>query len=123
MQLIVKGRHLQLTESLKQYVDEKIGAEVDHILNRPAIKVEVELSDELASKGGTDKECRVTLAVPRGKTLVITEVADDMYAAIDLAKDRLSRALKRELERRREGRKDKADLSAPAPEEGEDYVD
>lgn len=104
MQLIVKGRHMQLSESLKQYVDEKIGKHVERVLNHPAIKVEVELADLLGNKGGTDKECRITLAVPKGKAICITEVADDMYKAIDSAKDRLARQLKREREKRRENR-------------------
>ena len=40
----------------------------------------------------------------KGKSICITEVADDMYKAIDSAKDRLARQLKREREKRREGR-------------------
>ncbi len=104
MQLIVKGHHLQLTEAMKEYVAEKIGKHVERILNHPALIVDVELTDTEANKGD-DKECRITLSIPKGKTICITEKADDLYKAIDLAKDRLARQMKREIERRRDLRR------------------
>lgn len=104
MQLIIKGTHLQLTEAMKDYVNEKIGHHVERFLNHPAIIVDVELTDNETNKGD-DKECRVSLSIPKGKTIVITEVADDLYKAIDLAKDRLARQMKREIERRRDLRR------------------
>lgn len=101
MQLIIKGTHLQLTEAMKEYVNEKIGHHVEKFLNHPAIIVDVELTD----CNNDERECRITLSVPKGKTITITEVADDLYKAIDLAKDRLARQMKREIERRRDLRR------------------
>lgn len=99
MQVIVKARHMNLTDSLRAHASEKLGDSVMRIFDRPAAKIEIELS-ELAVKDGDDKECRVTVFVPRGKTITITEVGDDMYKAIDLAHDRLLTTVKRERDRR-----------------------
>lgn len=104
MQIIIKGTHLQLTEAMKEYVNEKIGKHVERFLNHPAIIVDVELTDSEANNG-ENKECRITLSIPKGKTITITEKADDLYKAIDLSKDRLARQMKREIERRRDLRR------------------
>ena len=98
MQVIVKARHMNLTDSLRAHASEKLGDSVMRVFDRPAAKIEIELS-ELAVKDGDDKECRVTVFVPRGKAITITEVGDDMYKAIDLAHDRLLMTVKRERDR------------------------
>ena len=99
MQVIVKARHMNLTDSLRAHASEKLGNSVIRVFDRPAAKIEIELS-ELAVKDGADKECRVTVFVPRGKAITITEIGDDMYTAIDLAHDRLLMTVKRERDRR-----------------------
>jgi len=57
--------------------------------------LEVELSNRFGPKGGQAKQCEVMMALPRGNTLRIEEVSDDLYIAIDAAGDRLVRTLER----------------------------
>jgi putative sigma-54 modulation protein len=95
MQVIVKARHMTLTPSLREHAEEKLGRSVMRIFDRPAAQIEIELS-ELGAKDGDTKECRVTVYMPKGKTITITEVTDDMYKAVDLAHDRLLQQVKRE---------------------------
>ena len=99
MRVIVKGRHLNLTPALKTHAEEKLGKAITKIFNGPAGTVEIELNDVGNVRDGKDKECRVTVQMPRGKTITITEVDDDMYKAIDLAHDRLLNEVKREHEK------------------------
>ncbi|MEM6533435.1 MAG: ribosome-associated translation inhibitor RaiA [Myxococcota bacterium] len=94
MQVIVKARHTSLTPALRAHAEEKLGDAVMRIFDRPAAKIEIELS-EIVAKNGEDKECRVTVFMPKGRTVCITEIDDDMYKAIDLAQDRLLQQIKR----------------------------
>ena len=97
MQLIVKARHMDLTEALKEHAEKKIGDAISRLVDRPALKLEIELIDLGATKDNNNKECHVTVSLPRIKTIVISEVDDNMYKAIDLCHDRLIHQIKREL--------------------------
>ena len=96
MKVIVKARHMDLTDSLKRHAEEKLGDALARILDRPGTRIEIELNDIGNVRDGTDKECRVTVTMPKGKTINIVEVDDDMHKAIDLAHDRLLMQVKRE---------------------------
>jgi putative sigma-54 modulation protein len=100
MQVIVKGRHINLSEALKAHAEEKLGMAAMRIFDRPAAKVEIELSDLGKIRDGVNMECRVTVFMPRGKPINVTETAEDMYKAIDLAHDRLIQQIKRARSKR-----------------------
>ena len=103
MKVIVKARHMNLTAALKLHAEHKLGDAIMRIFDRPAAKIEIELCDLGHVQDGASKECKATVFMPKGKTIVICEVDDDMYKAIDLAHDRLLLQVKRER-----GRKQKA---------------
>jgi ribosomal subunit interface protein len=100
MRVIVKARHMDLTPSLKAHAEQKLGKALMRIVDKPSVRVEIELNDVGNVRDGTDKECRVSVVMPRGKTINIVEVDDDMYKAIDLAHDRLLEQVKRERDKR-----------------------
>ena len=109
MKLIVKARHMNLTPALKAHAEQKLGDAIKKIFDRPSTTLEIELTELGRTKDGLDKECRVTAFMPKGKTINISEVADDMYKAIDLARDRLLNQVKRQRTKKRvaaRGRKD-----------------
>jgi ribosomal subunit interface protein len=91
---------MQLTPALKKIAEEKLGNAIMRVFDRPAAKIEIELNDLGHLHNGADKECRVSVFVPKGKSIVISEVGDDMYKAIHLAHDRLLCQVKRERERK-----------------------
>lgn len=102
MRVIVKARHMNLTEALKTHAELKLGEAIMRVFDRPAAKIEIELCDLGHVQDGSDKECRVTVFIPKGKTVVICEADDDMYKAIDLAHDRLLLQVKRERGRKKQ---------------------
>jgi ribosomal subunit interface protein len=102
MRITVKARHMLLTPALKTTAEEKLGQAVARIFDRPETHMEIELVDLGHLEHCKDKECRVMLSMPRGKTIVISEVDEDMYKAIHLAHDRLLQQVKRERERSRD---------------------
>jgi len=104
MKVIVKARHMDLTPALKNHAEEKLGEALKRIFDRPAAKIEIELSDLGNVKSGS-KECRATVHMPRGKPITISEFHDDMYSAINLAHDRLLEQVKRERGRRRDSQR------------------
>ena len=89
MKVIVKGRHMQLTSPLVAYAESKLSDAVSRYFDRPAARIEIELCDLGHVQNGSDKECRITMFMPKGKTVVISEADDNMYKAMDLAHDRL----------------------------------
>ncbi|OGQ90040.1 MAG: ribosomal subunit interface protein [Deltaproteobacteria bacterium RIFOXYA12_FULL_58_15] len=105
MKLIVKARHMNLTPALKAHAEDKLGEAITRFYDGPAATLEIELGELGRTKDGLDKECRVTAFIPKGKAITITEVSDDMYKAIDLARDRLVETVKRQLDKKREARK------------------
>ncbi len=100
MRVIVKGRHMDLTPSLKAHAEEKLGQSLMRIFDRPAAKIEIELSDLGHVTGRESHECRVSVFIPHGRAINITEIDDNMYKAIDLARDRLIEQVKRQQGRK-----------------------
>jgi ribosomal subunit interface protein len=109
MRIDVRGQTLSLTPALEAYVERRFKAALGRFGDR-VTRVTVRLSDDNALKGGVDKHCRVELAMPRRRELVVDERQPDMYAAIDFASDRVARALAREIGRRRSKRTLSAEL-------------
>src|ERR687892_2855820 len=83
MNLHVSGHHLEVTPSIRSYVQSKIGRvtrHFDHVIDAHVILT--------ANK--TRQKAEVTLHV-RGKDLHCESEENDLYAAIDLMADKLDR--------------------------------
>ncbi|HSP80039.1 MAG TPA: ribosome-associated translation inhibitor RaiA [Myxococcaceae bacterium] len=102
MKVLMRGVHLQLTDSLRDYVQRHL---VDHIgpyIDDEASELEIALVDVNGPKGGIDQECRVTVRIPGFAAMHVTETAETMFQAVDAARDRLEKTVKRTVEKRRE---------------------
>lgn len=109
MKIIVKARHMNLTPSLKMHAEKKLGQAFMRIFDRPAVTLEIELGDLGKAKDAKSKECRVTVSMPKGRTINIVETAEDMYKAIDLTHDRLLERLKRQRTKKRSTERSRKD--------------
>lgn len=88
MNLKISGHHLELTPSLREYVQNKLERIKRHFDN--VIDVTVILAVD--SNTEKDKRQRAEINVHmRGKDLHVESEAQDMYAAIDLLMDKLDR--------------------------------
>jgi ribosomal subunit interface protein len=101
MRVIVKGRHFNLTPAVKEHAEEKLGKSLMKIFDRPAAKIEIDLGFLGENKGEKSHECHVSVFMPHGRPINIREVDDNIYKAIDLARDRLIEQVKREQGRKR----------------------
>ena len=119
MNIAIQSNGLVLTESLRAYVHRRLQTSLGWAMTR---RLAVWLSDINGPRGGRDKRCKIQISLDHGKTVVIEDTEEDMYAAIDRAAERADRALARRLARGRAFAHDKAATLAPA-DEGSDGND
>ncbi|HWV36961.1 MAG TPA: HPF/RaiA family ribosome-associated protein [Vulgatibacter sp.] len=86
---------LELTDDLADFCRAKIVEPIRRIFDREGPTLEIELSDLYGPKGGVDKRCRITYTMPHTRTITVTEVADDIYKAVDGASQRFRRLVAR----------------------------
>lgn len=119
MQVAVTFRHMESSEALRSYVEEKL-AKVKKYIEEP-IDAQVVLSVQKK----INHRAEVTM-VAKGLTMKSGEEKDDMYAAIDLMVDKIERQLKRykeKLKRHKGGtgpqrRLEKSVIFAPSVDDG-----
>ncbi|MBC7248107.1 MAG: ribosome-associated translation inhibitor RaiA [Actinobacteria bacterium] len=120
MQVIVKGKNLEVTEALREYALEKVGR-VGKYLDR-IIKTEIEMSVEKNPKIQESQVVEVTI-FSSGPVIRAKESASDMYQAIDLVCNKLerqARKVKKKLIDRSHHARNPFKEPSGAPEEGEE---
>ena len=108
MRIEIRG-NVDLSPALAQYTERRLQSALGRLSTRVPM-VLVRLMDVNGPKGGVDKRCQVTLAMPPVAPLTIEEEHADLYAAIDFAADRAARAVSRQMGRRRARRTLAAEL-------------
>jgi putative sigma-54 modulation protein len=101
MQLRVSGRNLDVTEPIREYAERKL-ARIERHLTEDT-RVDLELAIERNRSISANQHAELTVWT-QGPVLRAHEYAEDMYAAIDLAVDKLDRQVRRYRERRRHWR-------------------
>lgn len=98
MDIVVKGRHLDLSERFREHVVDKLAKveRLDSGLQRVDVEVSKETNPRLA-----DRAFRVELTCrSRGPVIRAEAAADDKYAALDVAYAKLEARLRRNADRR-----------------------
>ncbi len=98
MQLIVKGRNLEVNDRLYNYVEKKIG-KLERYLPDLA-EARVELSEEKSRKASQRHVAQVTMR-SNGALLRAEERTGDIFASIDAVADKLHRQIRRYKGKRR----------------------
>ena len=99
MQIVVTGRNVHLSPSLKDYAEKKLGTVkkyFDHI-----IEVDVTLSINEAKDPSRSKICEVTVWA-NGSILRAQKASEDLYASVDMAADKIDRQIKKFKEKLRD---------------------
>ncbi len=103
MRLYIRTKNVRLSEEWHDYLHARLAfalARFDHRI----LDITASLTDLNGPKGGVDKQCRLVVRLrPRGK-VTIEQSASDFVAAIALAANRASYAVRRALTRRRDAR-------------------
>jgi len=109
MKMIIKGRHMSVTDAIRDYAEEKVGR-VSKILDGEHMTTEVELFTEKNPSIENGHIAEVTVWT-KGPVIRAKEAAPDMYAAIDLVSEKLERQF-----RKYKGKlKDRYSAKAPMP--------
>jgi putative sigma-54 modulation protein len=98
MRLQVKGKNVEVTDSIRSYAEEKLG-KLERHLNDPT-RVELELAVERNPSISQNQVAEATVWT-KGPVLRARESSTDMKASIDQLADKLSRQVKRYREKRR----------------------
>jgi ribosome hibernation promoting factor len=121
MDMVVKGRHMDVTPEVREYAEDKVG-KVARILNGMAMSTEVELYQE-RNRSIAEREVAEVTVFTKGHILRARETASDMKSAIDKVAAKLERQARRFKERvvdRHVGKLAPALATVPAEEAGEE---
>jgi putative sigma-54 modulation protein len=101
MKIQVKGRHVVVTDALREYAEEKLAKLHRYLQERhidEVTRVEVELWVE-KNRSIADSQVAEATVFTRGPVLRARESSHDMYAAIDLVAEKLERQAKKYRDR------------------------
>jgi ribosomal subunit interface protein len=101
MKLDIRFRGLDSSASLREHAMRRMQAHLARY-RRELSSLVVRVVDDNGPKGGVDKRCLITVRGPRVGYASIEERSPDVYAAVDVAVERLARTLGRGVERARE---------------------
>lgn len=93
MDIKLSGRKVTITDALRDYVDEKIGDAVK-VFDIQPMTCDVVLRVEKNRSNPEAAVCEVTVRV-RDNVVRVTSADPDMYAAIDIAADKVTRQLRK----------------------------
>lgn len=100
MQIDIKGTNLELTQAIKDYVNEKVGS-LEKFFDQALIaRVDVGKTNNHHQKGDVFR-AEINLEVPQKGLLRAESVRDDLYVAINEAKSELERQIKKYKEKMR----------------------
>lgn len=97
MKLLIQGNNIEVTESIHNYVEEKLEKAVKHFQNL-ATKVDVHLSVARNARISNKHKAEVTVYA-NGTIIRAQEHSENLYASIDLVSDKITRQLRKYKER------------------------
>ena len=97
MKLLIQGNNIDVTESIHDYVAEKLEKAVKHFQNL-ATKVDVHLSVARNARISNKHKAEVTVYA-NGTIIRAQEHSENLYASIDLVSDKITRQLRKYKER------------------------
>ncbi|MFT7823891.1 MAG: ribosome-associated translation inhibitor RaiA [Sulfurimonas sp.] len=92
----ITGRHFELTEPIKAYADAAVKGLNKYNLDIISASTVISANEKNSKKGFSTE---IILNLKEKNTLVITQNDKDVYAAIDLAIERMKKALRRHSEK------------------------
>lgn len=97
MKFLIQGNNIEVTESIHDYVEEKLEKAVKHFQNL-ATKVDVHLSVARNARISNKHKAEVTVYA-NGTVIRAQEDSENLYASIDLVSDKIARQLRKYKER------------------------
>lgn len=100
MEICMVAKDFAFSPSLKEHVERRLGFALTQVRTKVA-RIVIRLRDLNGPRGGRDKVCQINIFMPGQPEVVIREIQEDMYFAIDSAVKRAAHRAVRLLTRRR----------------------
>lgn len=100
MELQLVAQEFSLSPSLREHLERRVRFAFARARSK-AVRIVVRLRDLNGPRGGPDKVCQVSVTMPGQPEVVIREVQEDMYNAIDGAVKRAAYRAMRMVMRKR----------------------
>jgi len=101
MQIDIRARRIEVGQALRAHVDRRLRFALSRFGERIA-KVTVRFQDANGARGGVDKQCHIDVALRPEGNVIVEDIDADLRVVVDRAADRASRAVERDLQRRRQ---------------------
>ena len=95
MDISLSGRHLELTEQIKDYANEKLDKMQKYYRRITAVNV-------ILSQENSGFTCEVIVSVPGHKNIVVKKEGENLFSAVDNSVQICQRKLKQYKNKRRE---------------------
>ncbi|MEM1168044.1 MAG: ribosome-associated translation inhibitor RaiA [Cyanobacteria bacterium P01_H01_bin.35] len=98
MKLVIQGKNIEITDSIHEYVNQKIEKAVNHF-QQLTTEVDVHLSVAKNPRINPKQTAEVTIYA-NGTVIRAQESSENLYASIDLVADKIARQLRKYKEKR-----------------------
>jgi putative sigma-54 modulation protein len=98
MKLVIHGKNIEITDAIRDYVNQKIDKAVGHFQNL-TMEVDVHLGVAKNPRINPNQTAEVTIFA-NGTVIRAEESSEDLYASIDLVADKITRQLRKYKEKR-----------------------
>lgn len=116
MKLVIQGKNIEITDAIREYVNQKIEKAVSHFQSLTT-EVDVHLSVARNPRINPKQTAEVTIYA-NGTVIRAQESSENLYASIDLVADKIARQLRKYKEKRQSKTHVKPAVPAvPAPSE------
>ncbi len=112
MKFIIHGKNVEITDAIREYVEEKMGKAERY--SKHILEMNIELSVAKNPRIKNNQQVSVTASV-NGLMLRAEEASVNMYAAIDLVADKLERQLKKYERKRNNHQQVKTSVAMSGP--------
>lgn len=96
MQFTITSRNTDLTQTIRQHVQDRLTAALDQHASRVQ-RVNVLLEDVNGPRGGVDQVCRVAVYLTNGRIFHLERKGIDLYANVSLVADKVKRRVGRQV--------------------------
>lgn len=101
MELVIKGRHCEISDRFREHVQEKLQRVEKYDQRKKIIRIDVEVTKERNPRQH-DQAARIEITVrSRGPAIRAEAACEDKMAALDAAVDKLEARLRKAVDRRR----------------------